>query len=249
MYAIVLTYDRSHPIADHMMETYRQFWPQHPFVFRIPYQEHPVALKKKYGSMVDLVQAPSDIRATVLALLRGLADHEWVYWCIDDKFLLRLDKPAAEACHAWVTAVRDDRIQGALFCRCRRLLKEENLRSDLSRTDAHGRVYLARRNYHQFWIHQFMRVSVLRDLFHEFPDRPFRAKEMDEFTGQNAGLQVKEFGARQEMYVSERNFAVFAESTHRGMLTRRCRDSMVRHGIAVPAGLMVTDKDFVMGEL
>jgi len=39
MRAIVLSCDRYAPMAAHMVRTYRRVWPDHPFVFRIPFQE------------------------------------------------------------------------------------------------------------------------------------------------------------------------------------------------------------------
>ena len=40
MYAIVLTYDDNHNIANHMIYKYTNLWPNHPFIFRIPYQRN-----------------------------------------------------------------------------------------------------------------------------------------------------------------------------------------------------------------
>ena len=39
--AIVLTWDRSRAITDHMILQYERLWPDHPFVFHIPFQNLP----------------------------------------------------------------------------------------------------------------------------------------------------------------------------------------------------------------
>src|SRR5438046_9676836 len=38
MKAIVLTCDRFRAITEHMIRQYETLWPDHPFVFRVPYQ-------------------------------------------------------------------------------------------------------------------------------------------------------------------------------------------------------------------
>ena len=249
MKAIVLTFDMNHPITDHMIQTYQAIWPSHPFVFRVPYQVFPRPLKHKYQDKVELIETPRDIKRTVLSLIADLVDSDWIYWCIDDKFLLKINEEKANDCYEWITHIDHDRIQGATFCRARRLLREENLdMATWQRTPA-GQVYVRRKNYYQFWIHQFMRVGVLRTLFQTFPDHPFHAKAMDAFTGQEPGMRVMEFSVDQEMYVSTENCASFGESMHSGALTKLCRDSMLRHSIEVPEHYPIMDAHTIIGNL
>ena len=73
MKAIVLTYDRNRCVADHMIACYEELWPDHPFVFRIPYQNKALNL---ISERRDYIQTSSEIRATVLTLLEDIHDDE-----------------------------------------------------------------------------------------------------------------------------------------------------------------------------
>ena len=74
MKAIVLTCDKYIKFADHMIYTYQKWWPSNPFTFRVPYGDYPENLAK-YGDKVQLIPMDcSQIRDTVLNLLKDLPD-------------------------------------------------------------------------------------------------------------------------------------------------------------------------------
>jgi len=231
-----------------MIQSYQEIWPSHPFLFRVPYQEYPDNLKRKYGGQIELVKTPSDIKQTVLSLIEDLADDDWIYWCIDDKYLVEINETAANNCLKWISEINDPSDCGVMFCRCRKLLESANLRPGSAIVNSYGDEYIQRKNYFQFWIPQFLRTKVLRDLFHEFPDRPFAAKEMDVFTGQEPGLTVKEFKLNQNMYVSKINYARFGESTHAGFVMKNCHESMIRCRISLN-GLKTSQHSILIGEM
>lgn len=233
MKAIVLSCDRYHPFAEHMMLSYRFAWPSHPFTFRIPFQALPHDLESKFGSDIELIQTPVHIKQTVLTLISDLPDDEWVYWCIDDKYPITIDEDAANSCYRWLNEVTDPSVCGFMFCRCRKLLDKANLFTEDTLNMPQGYKFIRRRNHYQIWIPQFVRVKFLRNLFAEFPDRPFRAKEMDTFTGQIPGMDVNRFERQQKLYVSANNYACFGESTIGGMVTKNCLESMKKRGIAL----------------
>jgi hypothetical protein len=248
MKAIVLSCDKYHPVADHMVTSYQEHWPSNPFTFRIPFQSDRRTLKDKHGDKVELWETPLEIKPTVLSLLSDLEDDEWVYWCIDDKYLVDVDETAGNAAYSWAKDINDTVVQGIMFSRCRNLLEEENLRADTSIRIAEGYEYTERRNYYQFWIHQFLRVGIIRELFQEFPDHDFVPKEMDAWMGQNPGQAIKEFKNEQKMYVSRENFARFGESSSWGAITQNCVDSMARYGLKLPDTFNTTHHEIFMGE-
>lgn len=237
MKAIVLSCDKYHFAADHMVRCYNSVWPEHPFVFRVPCQNLPSKYFQGLTSQVEFIHSAQDIKSTALTLVEDLPDDEWVYWCIDDKYPISINIPAATAVYRHLTETSDPSIRGMMFCRCRKLLEISNLRSDSEFIVEPELVMIERKNFYQFWIHQFVRVSVLRELFSEFPDRHFQAKEMDTFTGQNEGLRVKPFKHGLKMFVTLRNFAQFGESTVQGKLTRNCLLSMRRKNLLPPSTL------------
>src|SRR5437667_5709302 len=87
MKAIVLTCDRYRAITEHMILQYERLWPDHPFVFHIPYQN----IAGVETERAKYFRTPEALKATVLQLLAGLDDEEWIYWCVDDKYPIAFD--------------------------------------------------------------------------------------------------------------------------------------------------------------
>jgi hypothetical protein len=245
MKALVLTYDRCRPIVEHMLKTYEQLWPENPFVFLIPFQND--SRINSYGQNVQMVKAPQPIIQTVNCLLARVADHEWVYWCIDDKFLLAIDAQTASYFAHYVDTITDETITGLSFARARYLLTPPHISEFPIATSDRGDPLLRRYNYNQIWLHQFVRASTLRNLFKCFPSRDFPAIEMDAFTRQ--GPNALRVPHNDIMYVTQQNFVVFGESTSGGKVTRGCLESMTRFGIHCPEHFDVADVSKVIGSL
>lgn len=240
MKAIVLSCDRYRAVTDHMIFKYAQLWPDHPFHFRVPFQELPPTMAPE---IVEYRKCPTEIKATVLTLLEDLDDEEMVYWCIDDKYPVKIDVPRVEAMLRWLGDAGAAGISGLLFCRCRRLWLQRFLTGESIVDDAQN-VYLARKDYAQIWIHQFLRVKVLRHLFESFTDVITSARVMDKFKERIA----KPVAHR--VFVSRENHAIFGESTMGGVLTRNCQASFLENGLALPSwGMQTTDRAVVMGTL
>src|SRR5207247_10382681 len=84
--AIVLTCDRYRAITQHLIFQYHRLWPDHPFVFHIPYQE----LGGVDSERIRYHTCPADIKLTVLHLLADIDDEEWIYWCVDHKYPIQI---------------------------------------------------------------------------------------------------------------------------------------------------------------
>ena len=237
--AIVLTCDRYRTITEHMIFQYDRLWPEHPFVFHVPYQE----LGGVDTERVKHLTAPSDIKATVLHLLTEIDDEEWIYWCVDDKYPIQLitDKTAGLISHA----MRLPEVDGLLFCRCRATLDSPKLTLYPGRVkNPFGDVYFERKAWFQIWIHQILRAKVLRYLFTHLPDHIPSAKAMDELKNDVPKLP------EHRLFVTKENFAVFGESTRRGVITQNCYESMVAAGIELPEWFRHPDGEYVtLGKL
>lgn len=248
MKAIVLTCDAYHPFCDHMIACYRELWPDNPFTFRVAYQNESKPLQNKFGSKIEMIQTPREIKSTVLELLHDLPDDEFVYWCIDDKYPLYLQVDAIAEMYQWLVHNNDTGVDGLAFCRGRALKKEAHLylNDTLTFSDQH---FIRRRNFNQFWLHQFFRVSVIRSLLEKFPDRDFVAKEMDTFILQNDDAKLAEPIPQQlKCYVSKDNNAVFGESTTSGKILSNCAENMCRMGISVPRNRETLPHKILIGE-
>jgi hypothetical protein len=216
-------------------------WPDNRFIFRIPYQKNKAL--NAYEQTVEFFHTKEGIKDTVFGLLEGLADDEWIYWCIDDKFLIAIDQDAATYFSDWVSKLSDPTIDGLCFCRARRLFSSGTVSEAPVVRTTRGDALLLRRNFNQIWLHQFLRVRTLRYLFEKFPNSNFKAREMDKFKD---ALSMPH-GAN--LYVTENNFAVFGESTIDGKLTKGCLASMESLYIEAPVGFDSVNINFVIGSL
>jgi hypothetical protein len=239
MKAIVLTCDRFRAITEHMILQYERLWPNHPFVFCIPYQE----LRGRDTERRKYVNTPEDIRATVLQLLAEADNDEWVYWCIDDKYPIQLVADKIERCTS--DALNSSEMDGLLFCRCRVTLTDPNLTLyDGELSASSGIVYLERKAWFQIWIHQFLRAKVLRYLFTQLPEDIPNAKVMDQQKDKIAKPR------EHRLFVTKQNFAVFGESTHFGAITQNCYESIAASGIALPKWFQKPNRErIIMGKL
>jgi hypothetical protein len=232
--AIVLTWDRNRAITEHMILQYEKVWPDHPFVFRIPHQGlSPVATEG-----ISYMKTPPDIKPTVLQLIGDLDDEEWIYWCMDDRYPIRLN--VSKIRRLISHGLESPKMSGLLFCRCRRLLnrpKQTLFRREW--VNPEGDIYYERRGWSQIWIHQLMKVKVLRHLFNHLPDELPNANAMDKLKHQvNKPREYR-------LFVTKENFAVFGESTRRGAITQNCYDSIVTTNISLPEWFQQTTGEHV----
>lgn len=223
MKAIVLTFDRNTIFTEHMILCYSELWPDHPFVFRIPYQNPE---RRILSDNREYVLTPIDIKASVLTLLQDIDDEEWVYWCIDDKYPIELEINKIKWIYESILSQDVQEISGILFCRARRMLDPNYLTS--SKIMLGKELLLERKAYHQIWIHQFVRAKVLKYLFTSFPDKITKANIMDGFKDS----LIKP--STHKLFVSETNYAVFGESTSYGVITENCLQSLQRKGYKIP---------------
>lgn len=243
MKAIVLTCDKYHLIADHMISRYLALWPENPFHFRIPYQNYPTDLMKKYGDRIELVKTEKAIKATVLQLLSDFDDDDWVFWCMDDRYPIEIDSAAANDVYQSVQRQNDERVAGMLYVHWLQWGAVENRldQRDFVITMG-GRKFLRRRNFRMIWMHQYLRVRTLRFLFGAFPDVLKSAKEMDYIKD---SLTIP---AGDRLYACDDCIVVYGESTTRGYLTKNLASSLLEHGFGLPEGFPVSSSEILRGQ-
>jgi hypothetical protein len=127
----------------------------------------------------------------------------------------------------WLHSVDDTSISGILCCRPRKLTKQKRLTDEVIQLQG-GTHLLGRNSYKSIWIHQFLRVKVLKHLFESFPDIIPDAKTMDHLKDR------LEKPTDHRLFVTDRSLAVFGESTLRGTLTRNCYRSLIDCGLPLP---------------
>lgn len=226
-----------------MIRQYERLWSDHPFRFRIPYQQFHGTNSDRTEYINAPGQTPEEIPAAILKLLADLDENEWIYWCADDKYPIRLVLGQIRQLTSYLDDAED--ISGLLFCRTRVTLDQPELTLfPNERTTPFGEILLERRSWYQIWIHQFLRVKVLRYFFDQMPRRFSSAKGMDELKHEIP--KPDEF----RLFVTKTNFAVFGESTQRGLITRNCFDSITQTNIELPEWFRRSNGQRVtMGEL
>lgn len=222
MYAVVLSCDAYRSLAEHMICRYRTLWPDHPFCFRLPYQQ----LNGTDTAQVNYIRTPAGIKDTVLTLLDDLGDNEWIYWCIDDKYPVFLDTKVKKIAQ-WVREITEITVSGILFSRPEKLYQKGTLNKDS--ITSHGGIKLrGRTGYDAIWNHQFLRVKVIRHLFNNFPSPIHCAKNMDPLK------RSVTLPPTHRLFVTKKSYAVFGESTSRGLLTKNCYDSIMKNNLPLP---------------
>ncbi|MEB3166758.1 MAG: hypothetical protein VKO65_08825 [Cyanobacteriota bacterium] len=246
--AVVLTYDANHRYALHMIRLYERLWPDHPFQFHIPFQGvDRLPGGAALGARIQMRATPGAIRQTVLTLLDQFDDDQWIYWCVDDKYPLSLDTAYLRALSRAVLTRSLPGIDGICFCRARKLRDGRALmtgRSGLWKVAFCPSVgFLFRRSdYSQIWLHQFVRVRVLRSLFASCPDAVNSAKELD-------GLKDRiPLPDSHRIFVTRGHHASFGESSSRGVVTANCAASMLREGIEPPGSGGVPAQHITIGD-
>jgi hypothetical protein len=234
MKAIVLTFDRHRVITQHLMLQYQRLWPDHPFRFRIPFQQ----LRGSDSNRVEYIESPPEIAATVLRLIEDIDDEEWIYWCSDDKYPIRLIVEKIKELLNYALATSE--ISGLLFCRTRVTLDRPELSLlPHQRVTPDGDALLERKGWYQIWIHQFLKAKVLRSLFSQLPLKIPSAKALDGLKDQIP--KPDEY----HLFVTEQNFAVFGESTKRGSITRNCLESIRQTDIELPEWFQRSNGEWV----
>lgn len=219
MDAIVLTYDRNHCFTQLMIESYQEMYPNHPFTFRVPYNEE--VPDWDYDN-VEFVQVGVHFQDTINGLLEGIDDDEFIYWANDDRYLRKpvnqdqMDEIVAftEAAPDWLDEIKttshEGRGQGDFYFNIGGV-------GFYNQIDYRGRG---------FWMHHFMRAGLLKKRFNHNLRKNYPLKAV------TANLIVSE--SKERIIMPERAVLLFAEPLRRGMISINGITDMRKYGISVP---------------
>lgn len=231
--AICLTYDKHMPIMDYVLYTYEKHWPDHPFVFYIPWNiTEPTHLINSYGKdRIKLIKTPSPIKGTLRTLLALCDPDEWIWWAMDDKYLLKIKRK--ENIHDVFNSLQelDPNVSGFMFTR--------NCNANWAMKDGKmlrfGNLpFREKWNYNQIYQPQLLRARVLSRIFveNEFPEDYFlRLGGKDN----PDALLYEKIYEDEIMYSSLVNLLHIAESLAGGKILKNCVRHMSEDGFAVPS--------------
>ncbi len=248
MKAIVFTCDKYMAFANHTIMSYERHWPSNQFTYRVPYNTtYPQFMADHYGKKLELVKTDSPIRATVLQILADLDEQEWIYWCMDDRYILRARDKELQALYEFVLTITDPLIYSVLaiatqpYFHHEKFIKKDSFFDVKEDLRIYETVFTEEERLMEMYRPQFVRVKQLRRLFESFPDRDFVAVEMNGFPHQKL--------KGEKAYVPEKNLLLVGESTHRGELTENSLMSFKQLGLDIPENFKVTRKYMLQGEL
>jgi len=231
MKAIVLSCDKYHPIAYHMILSYEKIWPTNKLTYRIPWNNtYPKDIIESFGDKVEAINVPIEFKKTIGGLIEDLDDNEWIFWCSDDTYLIDINEEEANKTLEFVSSIEDTEICGVTFGYIRDVPKNINKKELLTYSDLqyNRRTYLTNQ-----WAHQFWRVKVLKKMFDCLDEAPkYQAKQMDYML--NEKNPFWEYINDKKMYTLDHNAAIWGESTHRGNLTKNCVQSFKQYKLPLP---------------
>jgi len=172
--ALLLTMDAQLGLAELVHKQYARLWPDNPLRFRIPWngsEEGPALTYLADQPDCEMVRCPRGIRASMGALLEGLTDSSWVFWCIDDRFPTWLDRRRLADVQIELSAAAPSWEEVKLLRWREPLAHQARILG--------GSSFLEQPRYRHwgFWHHHFVRAGVLRRVF------------LDPALGDDAGIQ------------------------------------------------------------
>lgn len=237
MKAIVLSCDKYHEIANHMILTYEKLWPTNTLTYRVPWNEaYPASIVERYGDKIEPINTPVEFKATISGLIEDLDDDEWIFWCSDDTYLVDINEEEANKTLEFVKTLVDPDIYGVTFGFVRQVPKNVNYSESIKHSDL---TYYRRTALTQQWVHQFWRVKVLKKMFNCLDEAPkYQAKQMDYMLHEDNPFW--EYANSGKMYTLDHNAAIWGESTHRGNLTKNCVDSFNQYNLPIPTNFNIS---------
>ena len=260
MDAILLTHDVQLGLAELVHRAYAALWPDHPFTFRVPINGTASGQALSYlAAQPDcrLVPAPRSIRESMLALLQGVPEEAWVFWCIDDRFPTVVSAEALADVVAGLGGLDgDDAGRLGRVDEVKLLRWKEGITREPAVVGSVPYVVQAAGTRHRgFWHHHFVRAGTLRRVFGRadlegstairdvlgplHPERRGRRWERARIAAE-AGL----FGGR--ALVPRMPLVRLGEPLVTGRLTRNGREELHRRGCEVPPYPSI-DRDMVYG--
>ena len=211
MKAIVCTFDTQEGYAQLAYKTYMDLWPTCPFTFRIPYNEAGSLRYFRDKHNVELVKSSSGIRTTMQCLLQGIDDDEFVYWCIDDRWLKKVFMP--EALQEITKAVQNGEFANYDAVKLISWRESTTNQSLIVAGVPYRQQDLDRRPY-TFWHHHFIRAGVLKRVFWNKTILP------TDYTLRNVWKVLNQMRIyRRPVLVPQQSVVLFGEPCHKGMTT------------------------------
>jgi hypothetical protein len=231
MKAIVLTYDKQVGLAELVIKSYLALWRECPFQFLVPRNDEngPHSEFLKTHRNVSIVGTPSSIRGTMSVLLDGLDDEAWIYWCIDDRYPVKIDQVRMQMVLEFIASGGAEHLNAIKLIHWKETADSD--RDDISIGDRTFQFQLPHLAW-GFWHHHFLKAKVLKEVFLASAQQGIA----DTPLALNAHIHKLPFGS----VVENRVFPVgdpiieFGETLVQGALLANAYEALVRYDCPVP---------------
>lgn len=159
---IMLTYDPQLGLAQLAHKRYAALWPTSPIRFRVPINGDSGGSARAYFEQqtnCELVRCGPRINETMLALLDGLDDDEWIFWCIDDRYPTWMEPKRADAIVADLGRLPPE-VEQVKFLHWHEQLDDRVLTLGGERF----RVQCGADRYWGFWHHHLAKPRILKNV-------------------------------------------------------------------------------------
>jgi len=223
MKALVLTYDKRFEFSELVVKSYNTLAPKHQLEFLIPYNDVLPSYASKYNN-ITWVKAESSVKKTMAALLKGIPDDEFIYWCLDDIYPHKiLDLNLFYAMHNHVVA-------GNVKCNALRFINHDTLNGAESGVNTQlGDMVFVNTNFsvYGFWFHQFMQAKILKRCF--LSDRITDNHTMEKIGNDR---DVNPHLYTHNICVPRKYIAIFGETTRAAnIMTKNCKEAFELYNI------------------
>jgi hypothetical protein len=142
-----------------------KLWPECPFTFRVCTNggNTPAHKYLKNQPNVELISSNKQIKHSMVKLLEGIPNDEWVFWCTDDRYPISINRPHMNAI---CNAIKDNDPVLKDINRIKLLQVGEAVTRQKVLVD--DVVFLKQKEDgrpHGFWKHYFVRAGILRRTF------------------------------------------------------------------------------------
>jgi hypothetical protein len=231
MYAIVLTYDDRHYLANLTVAAYCHLWKNNNFTFLIPYNNSIPNITYNDVAPIRYIKSAKSIRATILNLLDGVPDDQFVYWCLDDIYPVRVynQELLNDICYY----IENDKVPKHVDA-IRTIRKAYHpLRHNIH--NIHINKYKFDRlnlgvtdQFYGFWFHYFIRCKTLKRIF-------LRNDLSIDYKISEVNTSVTPQMLIHNIYLPPTTLMLFGETSRRNKITQNCIIDAKRFGVILPA--------------
>ena len=186
---IVNTYDVQVGVAELLVKRYSELMGKGSFRFHVPFNDR--STLERYTCLsenpdVFLVETGPSIHQTMTKLLDGIPPEEPLFWAIDDRVPLLLEKVGFSL--LWDYFQKNDNLTGLKFAFCNNNTSKTASCSANPLETLQGLTFFnqERKNFLSgFWNHHFVRASVLKQFFTDDAFSEFTVSQYQKFWKEN----------------------------------------------------------------